>query len=248
MQLGRLGDRAALARTLAFGDLDGDGRSDAATVLSCNAGGVPWGELIAFYTRDRTTGGIRLLGSVELSKVTVPAGADGMGRAYVSAVRYRDGGVDVTWTSNQNDDCGGCLTLDYRGTLRWDGRRIMPSRLTGTTEVPTARTFVAALRSGDLAAAGRVAQPAAVQAGAGLLAAYPAARQAPLNCSSYNGLLFAPKPLADETLAGTLPQGDRYCTIQADAESYLVVVMRHQGFESWRVASVLVVSSQVGGD
>lgn len=34
----------------ALGDLAGNGPVDAATILSCNAGGVPWPQIIAFYS------------------------------------------------------------------------------------------------------------------------------------------------------------------------------------------------------
>lgn len=62
----------SLEKFLALGDLDGKGGADAAATLSCNAGGVPWPELVAFYAP-----GPKLLGSVDLGDIYLPGHTGG---------------------------------------------------------------------------------------------------------------------------------------------------------------------------
>jgi hypothetical protein len=117
-------DRGHREDLLALGDLDGDGTTDAAATLYCDAGGVPWPELIAFYKPGPT-----LLGAVSLGDINAPGRRPGE-NATVHRLRYAHGAVTAAWSTQRDGDPAAEARLDYTAVLRWNGHRITVSGLT----------------------------------------------------------------------------------------------------------------------
>ena len=65
----------------------------------------------------------------------------------------------MTWSTQQDGDPVAIPTLAYSATLRWNGRSVISSKLSATTEVGTAGQFLADLRRGDTSAAAALAAP-----------------------------------------------------------------------------------------
>jgi hypothetical protein len=97
---------------VAFGDLTGDGNTDAAMVTDCGAGGVPWSETVQLYTAGPT-----LLGGVNLGDLT-------HSREVVSDISITDGVAHVFWLANGPDDAECCGTIKMAADLRWDGSSV----------------------------------------------------------------------------------------------------------------------------
>jgi pimeloyl-ACP methyl ester carboxylesterase len=217
---------------LALGDLTGDGGGDAATVLYCNAGGVSWPEMVSFYTH-----GPKLLGTVFLEDVNLPGHEPGE-NDNVRQLRYHDGAVTVEWTTQQRGDPAANATLDYAATLRWNGRKVVVSGLSGMTEQPTVDQFVGDLAAGNLSAAATLAAPGVAAEAAGQLRAYPAAARARATC--YGPIaLDLPPGVANSPALGDVGTADRWCLLPAGAgtvASWIVLGMRHTGFRHWQVA------------
>jgi hypothetical protein len=94
---------------VAFGNLTGDGNTDAAMVTDCNAGGVPWSETVQLYTA-----GPARLGGVDIADLT-------HSREVVTDLSITDGVAHVTWLANGPDDARCCPTIKMAADLRWDG-------------------------------------------------------------------------------------------------------------------------------
>ena len=90
-----------------FGDLTGDGRSDAVVPMWCTAGGVSWPERLLVYGL-----GVRLLGSVPVGDLDAP-----QEHADVQSLELSDSEVAVRFTSYEG---AGSSAANYRGTLRWE--------------------------------------------------------------------------------------------------------------------------------
>jgi hypothetical protein len=97
---------------VAFGNLTGDGNTDAAMVTDCNAGGVPWSETVQLYTA-----GPARLGGVDLGDLT-------HSREVVTDLSITDGVAHVTWLANGSDDAACCPTIKMAADLRWDGATV----------------------------------------------------------------------------------------------------------------------------
>jgi hypothetical protein len=97
---------------VAFGNLTGDGNTDAAMVTDCSAGGVPWSETVQLYT----AGPVRL-GGVDLGDLT-------HSREVVSDLSISDGVAHVTWMANGPNDAECCPTIKMTADLRWDGSNV----------------------------------------------------------------------------------------------------------------------------
>jgi hypothetical protein len=109
------GSRAEL---VALGDLDGNGRGDAAAVVNCNAGGVGWPDNIVFWSATRN--GPAVLGAYQMGDTV------GDARNGTTKVAYqRDGSVVVDSLDAREFDAGCCVTGRARVTLKWDGRRVV---------------------------------------------------------------------------------------------------------------------------
>ena len=91
-----------------FGDVTGDGRSDAVAILDCGWIGVGWPELLLVYGP-----GTHLLGWYDLAKA-----APGFEHVDVDGLTARDGGVDVRFRAYQG---AGSDIATYRGRLTAPG-------------------------------------------------------------------------------------------------------------------------------
>jgi pimeloyl-ACP methyl ester carboxylesterase len=226
-------DPARRADLMVLGDLTGDGVGDAATVLYCNAGGVSWPEMVSFYTHGPT--GPTLLDTVFLDDVNLPGHEPGE-NDLVRRLRYRAGAVAVEWTTQQTGDPGAFGTLDYSATLRWNGRKIVVSGLVGTTEQDTVARFMAQVARGELAAAGKLAAPAAVTDASNHLRAYPAAARAQARC--YGRIAFdLPDAVESNPEITNETEAVRKCLLptQGSPMSWVVLGMDRTGYRQWRV-------------
>jgi hypothetical protein len=103
---------------MTVGDLNGDGISDAAAVVSCNAGGVGWPDQIVFYTHGPT-----VLGAYDLS-TAVGGARDGTLR-----ISYSSRAVQVTSLDARRYDFGCCASGRATLTLRWTDAGIIASEV-----------------------------------------------------------------------------------------------------------------------
>jgi hypothetical protein len=234
MQLAWLNDGRAKSDLFASGDLNGNGNGDAAAVLYCNAGGVSWPEIIAFYTH-----GPNLLGFRDLSDINLPGPSPGENAA-VYRIRYVGGMVEAMWTTQQDGDAAATPTLDYSARLRWDGDRIAVSNLTATTEQKTADLFVASVRNGEVAVAAKLGASGVADTLADQFRSYPIARSAAPQC---HGLVDPdlPQTVYDLVNPGLGPhegEAHRLCLLSAggNGANYVVLGMRHSGLRQWQVA------------
>jgi hypothetical protein len=218
---------------LALGDLDGDGIGDAAATLECDAGGVPWPELIAFYTPGPT-----LLGAVGLGGVNAPGREPGE-NATVHRLRYADRAVTAEWSTQEDGDPAAEANLDYTAVLRWNGHRITVSRLTATTERGTVDRFLTDLRHSDTAAARKLAAPGVAAKAAGQFHSHPDALRATPVCSGENA------PGVPNRVAGSrrFQHADRVCLLPTSVGGahHVALAMQKTGFRTWRVSDVAVV-------
>jgi pimeloyl-ACP methyl ester carboxylesterase len=239
MQLRWLGDPSSKPKYLALGDLNGDGHADAATVLDCNAGGVSWPEIIAFYTA-----GPKLLGSVGLDSINLHGHSAGE-NDFVNKMSYSNGAIDVSWETEQDGDAAARPTLAYSATLRWNGRSIVYSKLSATTEVGTAQQFLADLRKGDTSAAADLAAPGVAADAANQFRLHPHALESTPDCRGLNdpNLPNSVSPLLDVGASTQVPNTDRVCLLPAaaDGANYVVLGMTRTAFRQWQLAWFRVV-------
>ncbi len=238
MSLVRPKSAAERQKVLLLGDFTGDGAGDAAVVLRCNAGGVAWPDIIAFYGPTASAGqsaGIRLLG---WGYVTDLGGDDGE-NATVQSMVPKDGGVRASWLTQQDGDPGCCATQTVSATLRPAGGSITVQNVVHETEKPVAATFFGALGGGDAAAARAVADPAVAGdalSDAGSRAALKAAAAEAPTCAGVNSTDL-PRPIDAVVGIGGNGQPDvevqRYCWVGAD-EVYGLAGLT-QGGNGWRV-------------
>ena len=221
------------ATLTAFGDLSGGERGDVATVLECNAGGVAWPEIVAFYSPGPT-----LLGWAYLTNFNLP-GVRYEENAYAWQITNRHGGIYVEWSTQDEGDPGAVSSLDYSATLRLSGHKIVASNLIGTTEAETANAFLKDLVHGDEAAASRLAAPTVAATAASQFRTFPSALTATLKCYGLNDTM--PGPLAAVIDQGELkqisPTPDRLCTLRSTdpGARWIALGMRHTGFRTWQI-------------
>jgi pimeloyl-ACP methyl ester carboxylesterase len=119
------------AELVALGDLDLNGRGDAAAVVNCNAGGVGWPDNIVFWSAGPT--GPTVLGAYQMGD------AVGDARNGTTKLTYQsDGSVVVDSLDAREFDFGCCVTGRARVTLKWDGQHVVATdvqRLSGPYEV-----------------------------------------------------------------------------------------------------------------
>jgi pimeloyl-ACP methyl ester carboxylesterase len=220
---------------LALGDLNGDGTGDAAATLWCNAGGVSWPELVAFYAPGPT-----LLGFVDLGDINLP-GQPGGENATVDRLQYTKGAVIAEWSTQQDGDPAAIASLDYTATLRWNGRRVVTSGLIASTERGTVDRFLAALRNGDGTAAAAIAAPGVAAEATNQFRFYPGALAATPTCYGLN----SDKPPAVEGLTWppALQGAARVCLLPADGSgrSYVALGLTHPRFHRWQISTVAVI-------
>jgi hypothetical protein len=228
------GGATAEAAFTALGDLNNDGTGDAATLLDCNAGGVAWPQVIAFYSHGPT-----LLGWAYLTDFNLP-GIQRQENAYAWRITYHDGGVGIEWSTQDTGDPAAISSLDYSATLRLAGHKIAASSLAGTTERQTVSTFLDDLRRGDQPAASRLAAPGVGAQAASEFRAHPSALAAAPQCYGFNDFTM-PAPLAALVDPGgpaeVSPRPDRLCALpSADpGANWVALGMRHTGFRTWQI-------------
>lgn len=228
--------RGSKARTsfTALGDLNGDGIADAATLLNCFAGGVPWPQVIAFYSHGPT-----LLGWAYLTDFNLPGHQQGE-NAYAWQITYRNGGVGIDWSTQDNGDPAAISSLDYSATLHLSGHKIVTSNLAGTTELPTVSTFLSDLRSSDQADASQLAAPGVGAQAASQFRSYPSALAATPKCYGLNDFTM-PAPLQALIDAGgpaqVNPDTERLCALPSTdpGANWVALGMRHTGFRTWQI-------------
>src|SRR5215475_5138589 len=235
MQLAWLhsGAEAQTALT-ALGDLNGDGTGDAATLLNCNAGGVPWPQVIAFYSHGPT-----LLGWAYLTSFNLP-GIQPQENSFARRITYHNGSVDVEWSTQEDGDPAAVSSLDYSAALRLSGHKIAASDLAGTTEQQTVNAFLNDLRRGDQAAASQLAAPGVGALAASQLRSHPSALAATPRCY---GLIDFSMPASLQALvdaggpAQVNPNTERLCALPSTdpAASWVALGMRHTGFRTWQI-------------
>jgi hypothetical protein len=236
MQLAWLGRGArAKAALTAFGDLSSNRGGDAATVLDCNAGGVAWPQVIAFYSPGPT-----LLGWAYLTDFNLP-GMHAQENATAWRVTYHHGGIDIEWSTQNEGDPAAASSLDYSATLRLSGHKIVASNLIGTTEQQTANTFLEDLRHGDQATASRLAAANVGAEAASQFHSFPSTLAATLKCYGLNDMFSMPVPLAALIDEGgpkqVKPSPDRLCALASTdpGAMWVALGMRHTGFRTWKV-------------
>lgn|GEM_PF-3359562 len=239
MQLAWLDDPSSQHSRLALGDLNGDRRPDAAAVLDCTGGMGAWPQIIAFYTA-----GPKLLGSVNLATINLPGHAPGPSD-FVNRVSFRSGGIDVTWSTQQDGDAVAIPTLAYSATLRWNGRSIISSKLSATAEVGTAGQFLADLRRGDASATAALAAPGVGAEAARQFRLYPRALKPAPACRGLIDLNLPGrvKALLKPGTSTGFPHTYRVCLLPAtaDGSKHVVLGLRSIGFRHWQVAWIRVV-------
>jgi hypothetical protein len=202
----------------AFGDLNSDGMGDAATVLYCNAGGVAWPDVVAFYAQGQA--GLRLLAWAYITNFNLP-GIRGQENGFVRRIRYQDGAVYAEWSTQDNGDAAATSTLDYSATLRLSGGKIIATNLVGVTERQTVLGFANDLRVGNKTAA-------------------DALNAAP-TCYGLNDVFTMPSPLAnliDQGGSGQVNQDtERLCAFPSTdpGADWVALGMHRTGWRTWQV-------------
>src|SRR5258708_3382825 len=131
------------AAATAFGDLNGGGTGDAATVLDCFAGGVSWPEIIAFYAP-----GPKLLAWTYITAFNRP-GIPTQENAFFRRIGYAGGAVYAEWATQDEGDAAAVATLDYSATLKLAGGKSIATNLVRVAERRTALAVAGDLRSGN---------------------------------------------------------------------------------------------------
>ena len=103
---------------VAFGDFTGDGADDAAAVVPCNAGGVPWPPWIILYTTTEDGEGVRLLGAIESSDEAI-VGSEVYERTFVKHIAVDDGLVSLQVLGPIEPDAACCGSLTVDAELAW---------------------------------------------------------------------------------------------------------------------------------
>jgi tRNA A-37 threonylcarbamoyl transferase component Bud32 len=223
------------AAATAFGDLNGDGTGDAATVLDCFAGGVSWPEIIAFYAP-----GPKLLAWTYITAFNLP-GIASQENAFFRRISYTGGAVYAEWATQDEGDAAAVATLDYSATLKLAGGKIIATSLVGVTERQTALAFAGDLRAGDQAAADRLAAPGVGEQAASLFRSYPSALAAAPTCYGLGDAFTMPAPLAaliDPGGPGQVSQGtERLCAFPSTGPgaSWVALGMEKTGWRTWQV-------------
>jgi hypothetical protein len=242
MQLAWIGSGAAARAGLtAFGDFTGKDETDAAAILECNAGGVSWPEIIAFYSPGPT-----LLSWSYLTEFNLPGLGSDEQSTEVQQIAYHDGGVAAEWSTQDNDDAAATSSLDYSAVLRLSDHKIVATDLTGITELQTAEAFVRDLRNSDDAAANALAIPGLGAVADNQFHYYPSTLLASPKCYGLNDFAI-PAPIAALISQGSstqvMPEPDRICALASSGPgaSWVVLGMRHTGFRRWQIVWIRAV-------
>lgn len=218
---------------VAFGDLTGDGVSDAAAVIVCHRGGVAWGDSVQLYKSD-----LSRLGGVTLTDISREQGRDA-----VYEIAIRDARVAVKWTANRNSDSGCCPTLDWSARLGLAGRELLISDVRSYDETLAAQRILDAVRRGDRSRALDLADTEAVQA---LFSTHDDAALRGFACHGNTVVDTWPAdatsywqdwpPPADED--DPRAYGTRYCLVDLEGVDVPAILgMEHVGYRRWRAVS-----------
>ncbi|MGB6455889.1 MAG: hypothetical protein WBH47_15555 [Streptosporangiaceae bacterium] len=208
-------------------------------MLDCDAGGVPWPQIIAFYAP-----GPRLLASDNVLNFDIPKNDDQQ-NSEVWKIIYRNRAIDIEWSAQQTGDPAAIDSMDYSALLRLIGHKIVASNIVATTERQAASTFIADLRRGDRLSARQFATPGLIGRILSQLHQYPSALSATLKCYGMGDAFTLPAQLGGVDAAGPDhldPDASRLCAlaIAKPGGHWLAFGLQHLGFRSW-----LVVWSQV---
>jgi WD40 repeat protein len=235
MQLAWLGEgHSARAKLTATGKLTGGNADDAATVLDCNAGGVPWPQIIAFYGP-----GPKLLGWAYLTSFRLPGKQAGE-NAEVNQIAYRDRRIVAEWSTQDDGDPAAISTLDYSADLRLVNGKIVATHLAATTELQAATEFLGDLRAHQEAKAAGLAASGVAAAAAAEFRTHPSALAASPTCYGLNSF-HMPAPVSALTDPGgpseVIPAPDRLCALPSSdpGTAWIVLGMQHTGFRKWQV-------------
>jgi hypothetical protein len=236
MQLAWLnGSAQQKAASIVVGDLNSDGKVDIATLLDCDAGGVSWPQIVAFYAP-----GPSLLGWAYLTDFNLP-GIEAQENATAHLLTYDSGGVDVEWSTQEDGDAAADASLDYSANLRLSGHQIVAMRLVGTTEHDALNAFMADLRRGDVASASKLAAPGVGADAASQFKLDPAALAATPTCYGGTDTFTMPSSLAALIDSGGQSEVDpdtgRLCAVPTTiaGASWIALGMRHTGYRAWQV-------------
>jgi len=235
MQLAWLGGgKSAEAKLAALGKLTAGNAVDAATVLVCNAGGVPWPQIIAFYGP-----GPKLLGWSYLTHFKLPGKQPG-DNTDVNQISYHDGAVSAEWSTQDDGDPDAIATLDYSASLRLVDGKIVATHLTATSDLQAAGQFLSDLHAGNETAAATMAASGVAAEAAATFRSYPSALTASPACYGLNSFSM-PAPVSALTTEGGPSQvstdTQRVCALHSSdpGAQWVVLGMRHTGFKKWQV-------------
>lgn len=199
------------ADRVVFGDVDGDGTVEAAVVVSCSRGGVPWPEIVVVYGPGPT-----YLGHVDL-------GDQGRDRPHVASLRMVDGRVEaqiVGFVGPGDGACCGRVDAVAQIVLT-DGEAELAS-IRYFDERDTVAELIKALDAGDRAEVRRLN---AVESIADFL------------FDSYAGTGLE----LDGCRVGDLPWGAVRCDVAVPGsdEAPLELYLNRVGFAQWEVEAFL---------
>lgn len=128
-----------------YGDLDGDGEREAAVVVSCSRGGVPWPESIVVYGPGPT-----YLGHVDLGDL-------GRERPHVDSLRVADGRVEARIVGFVGPGDGACCgRIDAVAQIALTDGDVDLAEIRYFDERDTVAALIGALEAGDRAEARRL--------------------------------------------------------------------------------------------
>lgn len=235
-------DRGSRSDLTAFGDFNGDGKPDAATLLDCNAGGVSWPQMLVLYTH-KAGGGLTLIAHAYLSDFNAPGHTAGE-NATARLLRTDGHSLYVEFSTQNEGDAAAWSNLDNIATITAMNGNLKATSVSAFTEMPTITSFLADLLRGDTTTAGRLAAPDVASGTASILAGDLSAYRTTPTCRGLNdfflkgpvsvGQLVDPGA-ATEVGADTT---DRVCYISPAAGAFVAFGMHHTGFRQWQVAWV----------
>jgi pimeloyl-ACP methyl ester carboxylesterase len=223
----------------AFGDLTGDSVRDAAVVVDCDQGGVPWPESVQLYRSGN--GQVQRLGGVSLEEISSQHGAGG--RDGVHSITTANQAVTVHWSSNRPSDFGCCATLDLTAQLRWNGHQVVVNNVSTYDEIPTATQLFRAVANHDRAALTAVATPTVADE---LLAE--------TSRVTWTGHCYGAMPIMDTgwpadaqaqfgewpSAEGGFKDGERFCLVRSPTGGpYGLVGFTHTGYRQWQAVEYM---------
>jgi hypothetical protein len=212
---------------VALGDVNDDGRQDAAVVFDCSQGGVAWPQHIVLYGE-----GPRVVGQIDLGL----AAGDGQ-RAVVKSITYVDGGFNVEWTATREGDVAAGPTLDISARVTADGSGAQLSSVQEHDERALLEALVDAARRNDVNAIANMYTPehlAELRNGTGSVFPEDMPFYAP-----DDAMEFVCGGELDDGARNLGPTPERWCFANAAGQLYLELT--RAGWGDWRISLTDVV-------